>query len=104
MEFTKARRIRGPKTDPPKSTDRPEVKDFAARKFRPARIHSFLGPPRRGPGEGKSCRATTEFEILQKRVFKKETSKKISGRQDIVKESKKKPEPPTRALNDPRDN
>ena len=34
----------------------------------------------------------------------KDTSKKISGRQDIVKETKKKPEPPTRALNDPRDN
>ena len=34
----------------------------------------------------------------------KNTSKKISGRQDIVKEAKKKPEPPTRALNDPRDN
>ena len=34
----------------------------------------------------------------------KDTSKKISGRQDIVKEAKKKPEPPTRALNDPRDN
>ena len=33
-----------------------------------------------------------------------DTSKKISGRQDIVKETKKKPEPPTRALNDPRDN
>ena len=32
------------------------------------------------------------------------TTKKITGRQDIVKESKKKPEPPTRALNDPRDN
>ena len=57
MEFTKARRIRGAKTDPPKSTDRPEVKDFAARKFRPARIHRFLGPPRRGPGEGKIVRA-----------------------------------------------
>ena len=34
----------------------------------------------------------------------KDTSKKISGRQDIVKEIKKRPEPPTRALNDPRDN
>ncbi|MDA9757831.1 Rne/Rng family ribonuclease [Pseudomonadota bacterium] len=34
----------------------------------------------------------------------KDTSKKISGRQDIVRETKKKPEPPTRALNDPRDN
>ena len=34
----------------------------------------------------------------------KNTSKKLSGRQDIVKEVKKKPEPPTRALNDPRDN
>ena len=34
----------------------------------------------------------------------KNTAKKISGRQDIVKEAKKKTEPPTRALNDPRDN
>ncbi len=34
----------------------------------------------------------------------KDASKKITGRQDIVKETKKKPEPPTRALNDPRDN
>ena len=34
----------------------------------------------------------------------KNTSKKLFGRQDIVKEVKKKPEPPTRALNDPRDN
>ena len=40
----------------------------------------------------------------RKPVIKKDTSKKITGRQDIVKESKKKPEPPTRALNDPRDN
>ena len=36
-------------------------------------------------------------------AVKKETTKKITGRQDIVKEVKKKPEPPTRALNDPRD-
>ena len=35
---------------------------------------SFLGPPRRGPGEAKSCRATTEFEKLQKHVCKKKTS------------------------------
>ena len=40
----------------------------------------------------------------RKSAIKKDTSKKITGRQDIVKESKKKPEPPTRALNDPRDN
>jgi len=40
----------------------------------------------------------------RKPVIKKDTSKKITGRQDIVKESKKMPEPPTRALNDPRDN
>ena len=40
----------------------------------------------------------------RKPAIKKDTSKKITGRQDIVKESKKKPEPPTRALNDPRDN
>ena len=40
----------------------------------------------------------------RKPMIKKDTSKKITGRQDIVKESKKKPEPPTRALNDPRDN
>ena len=32
-----------------------------------------------------------------------DTSKRISGRQDIVKKVKTKPEPPTRALNDPRD-
>ena len=36
-------------------------------------------------------------------AVKKETTKKITGRQAIVKEAKKKPEPPTRALNDPRD-
>jgi len=40
----------------------------------------------------------------RKPAIKKDTAKKITGRQDIVKESKKKPEPPTRALNDPRDN
>ena len=40
----------------------------------------------------------------RKSKVEKDTSKKISGRQDIVKEAKKKPEPPTRALNDPRDN
>ena len=40
----------------------------------------------------------------RKPAIKKDTSKKITGRQDIVKESKKMPEPPTRALNDPRDN
>ena len=41
---------------------------------------------------------------VRKPAIKKDTPKKITGRQDIVKESKKKPEPPTRALNDPRDN
>ena len=41
---------------------------------------------------------------VRKPAVKKDTPKKITGRQDIVKESKKKPEPPTRALNDPRDN
>ncbi len=39
----------------------------------------------------------------QNTAVKKETAKKITGRQAIVKEAKKKPEPPTRALNDPRD-
>ena len=39
----------------------------------------------------------------KKPVVKKDITKKMSGRQDIVKEAKKKPEPPTRALNDPRD-
>ena len=39
----------------------------------------------------------------RKPAINKDTAKKITGRQDIVKESKKKPEPPTRALNDPRD-
>jgi hypothetical protein len=53
---------------------------------------------------------TLDQIILEKKVppkkpaIKKDTEKKITGRQDIVKESKKKPEPPTRALNDPRDN
>ena len=41
---------------------------------------------------------------VRKLAVKKDTPKKITGRQDIVKESKKKSEPPTRALNDPRDN
>ena len=34
-----------------------------------------MAPPRRGPGGAKSVRATTEFEILQKRVCKKKHAK-----------------------------
>ena len=47
---------------------------------------------------------TRKKDPSRKPRVEKDTSKKISGRQDIVKETKKKPEPPTRALNDPRDN
>ena len=52
-------------------------------------------PPRKSTNKKEN---TKKFEV------KKDATKKITGRQDIVKESKKKPEPPTRALNDPRDN
>ena len=40
----------------------------------------------------------------KKPAVKKDNAKKITGRQDIVKKTKEKPSPPTRALNDPRDN
>ena len=61
-------------------------------------------PMHRKPKSDAGPNNTRKKAPPRKPAIKKDTSKKITGRQDIVKESKKKPEPPTRALNDPRDN
>ena len=61
-------------------------------------------PMHRKPESDAGPNNTRKKAPSRKPAIKKDTSKKITGRQDIVKESKKKPEPPTRALNDPRDN
>ena len=61
-------------------------------------------PIHRKPKSDAGPNNTRKKAPSRKPAIKKDTSKKITGRQDIVKESKKKPEPPTRALNDPRDN
>jgi len=58
----------------------------------------------RKPKTDSRTKDTRKKASSRKPRVEKDTSKKISGRQDIVKEAKKKPEPPTRALNDPRDN
>ena len=58
----------------------------------------------RKPKTDSRTKDTRKKAPSRKPKIEKDTSKKISGRQDIVKEEKKKPEPPTRALNDPRDN
>ena len=58
----------------------------------------------RNPKTDSRTKDTRKKAPSRKPRIEKDTSKKISGRQDIVKEAKKKPEPPTRALNDPRDN
>ena len=58
----------------------------------------------RKPKSDTRTKHTRKKAPSRKPRVEKDTSKKISGRQDIVKEAKKKPEPPTRALNDPRDN
>ena len=61
-------------------------------------------PMHRKPKSDAGSNNTRKKVPPKKPAIKKDTAKKITGRQDIVKESKKKPEPPTRALNDPRDN
>ena len=61
-------------------------------------------PMHRKPKSDAGQNNTRKKAPPRKPAIKKDTAKKITGRQDIVKESKKKPEPPTRALNDPRDN
>ncbi len=58
----------------------------------------------RKPKTDSRTKDTRKKAPSRKHRVEKDTSKKISGRQNIVKEAKKKPEPPTRALNDPRDN
>ena len=61
-------------------------------------------PMHRKPKSDAGPNNTRKKAPPKKPAIKKDTAKKITGRQDIVKESKKKTEPPTRALNDPRDN
>ncbi len=58
----------------------------------------------RKPKTDSRTKDTRKKAPSRKPRVEKDASKKITGRQDIVKETKKKPEPPTRALNDPRDN
>ena len=74
---------------------------------KPSQSKNARKPSKPMPGKSKSDAGpnnTRKKAPPRKPAIKKDTSKKITGRQDIVKESKKKPEPPTRALNDPRDN
>ena len=61
-------------------------------------------PISRKPKSDAGQNNTRKKAPSRKPTIKKDSPNKITGRQDIVKESKKKPEPPTRALNDPRDN
>ena len=95
-------------------------KNANSSKSRPNRKPSSSKNTRRPSSSKSTGRASKSVERKPKNVSRtkdtrkkaqsrkprveKDTSKKISGRQDIVKETKKKPEPPTRALNDPRDN
>ena len=60
-------------------------------------------PPVRKHTKDASVKDTRNRSHSKKTAVKKDTSKKITGRQNIVKKTKEKVEPPTRALNDPRD-
>ena len=90
------------------SKSRPNRKPSSSKNTRRPSTSKSTGRPsksvdRKQKNDSRTKDTRTKAPSRKPRV-EKDTSKKISGRQDIVKETKKKPEPPTRALNDPRDN
>ena len=90
------------------SKSRPNRKPSSSKNTRRPSTSKSSGRPSksvdRKPKNDSRTKDTRTKAPSRKPRVEKDTSKKISGRQDIVKETKKKPEPPTRALNDPRDN
>ena len=90
------------------SKSRPNRKSSSSKNTRRPSTSKSTGRPSksidRKPKNDSKTKDTRKKAPSRKPRVEKDTSKKISGRQDIVKETKKKPEPPTRALNDPRDN
>ncbi len=90
------------------SKSRPNRKPSSSKNTRRPSTSKSTGRPSksvdRKPKNDSRTKDTRKKASSRKPRVEKDTSKKISGRQDIVKETKKKPEPPTRALNDPRDN
>ena len=90
------------------SKSRPNRKPSSSKNTRRPSTSKSTGRPSksvdRKPKNDTRTKDTRKKAPSRKPRVEKDTSKKISGRQDIVKEAKKKPEPPTRALNDPRDN
>ena len=90
------------------SKSRPSRKPSSSKNTRRSSSTKSTGRPSksidRKPKNDSRTKDTRKKAPSRKPRVEKDTSKKISGRQDIVKETKKKPEPPTRALNDPRDN
>jgi len=90
------------------SKTRPSRKPSSSKNTRRPSTSKSTGRPSksidRKPKNDSRTKDTRKKAPSRKPRVEKDTSKKISGRQDIVKETKKKPEPPTRALNDPRDN
>ena len=90
------------------SKSRPSRKPSSSKNTRRPSTSKSTGRPSksfdRKPKNDSRTKDTRTKAPSRKPRVEKDTSKKISGRQDIVKETKKKPEPPTRALNDPRDN
>ena len=90
------------------SKSRPNRKPSSSKNTRRSSSTKSTGRPSksadRKPKTDSRTKDTRKKAPSRKPRVEKDTSKKISGRQDIVKETKKKPEPPTRALNDPRDN
>ena len=90
------------------SKSRPNRKPSSSKNTRRPSTSKSTGRPSksvdRKPKNDSRTNDTRKKAPSRKPRVEKDTSKKISGRQDIVKETKKKPEPPTRALNDPRDN
>ncbi len=90
------------------SKSRPNRKPSSSKNTRRPSTSKSTGRPSksvdRKPKNDSRTKDTRTKASSRKPRVEKDTSKKISGRQDIVKETKKKPEPPTRALNDPRDN
>ena len=87
---------------------RPSRKPSSSKNTRRPSTSKSTGRPSksidRKPKNDSRTKDTRKKAPSRKPRVEKDTSKKISGRQDIVKEAKKTPEPPTRALNDPRDN
>jgi len=90
------------------SKSRPNKKPSSSKNTRRSSSTKKTGRPSksadRKPKTDSRTKDTRKKAPSRRPRVEKDTSKKISGRQDIVKETKKKPEPPTRALNDPRDN